>query len=236
MAEALLLLRLEGVLQSWGTRSRWDVRDSADEPTKSGLIGLLGCAFGYSRWDPRLEELDGSLRLGLRVENIGCGMVDFQTITGQLPTAGGGFKGSADDPSTIISPRTYLQDAAFLAVLGGKREILERCRAALLSPEWPYYLGRKSCPPTRPVYETLTEKYESMEAALRNHPWDFEGKEVIFERPEKLRCCIEDQEGNALRPDQFPTNVTRMFGMRRVRVFWTDFPAEKEDSECISHG
>jgi CRISPR system Cascade subunit CasD len=236
MADALLLLRLEGVLQSWGTRSRWDVRDSADEPTKSGLIGLLGCAFGYARLDPKLEELDKSLKLGLRVENFGYGMTDFQTITGQLPTASGGTKGNTDDPATIISPRTYLQDAAFLAVLGGERTMLERCRAALLSPKWPYYLGRKSCSPSRPVFEALTEEYESIEDTLRKHPWDWECKDTISERPRRLRCCLEDQEGDLLRPDQLPLNATRMFGLRRVRVFWIDFPGEKEVSECISHG
>ena len=44
MGNPILLLRLEAPLQSWGTRSRWDVRDTATEPTKSGIIGLLGCA------------------------------------------------------------------------------------------------------------------------------------------------------------------------------------------------
>jgi CRISPR system Cascade subunit CasD len=43
-----LFLRLEGPLQSWGERARWDVRDTAPEPTKSGVIGLLACALGLS--------------------------------------------------------------------------------------------------------------------------------------------------------------------------------------------
>jgi CRISPR system Cascade subunit CasD len=40
-----LFLRLEGPLQAWGERGRWSIRDSAAEPTKSGVIGLLvhGC-------------------------------------------------------------------------------------------------------------------------------------------------------------------------------------------------
>ena len=28
----IMLLRLEGVLQSWGERSRWDHRDTSDAP------------------------------------------------------------------------------------------------------------------------------------------------------------------------------------------------------------
>ena len=47
MAVPILFLRLEGPLQSWGIRSRWDVRETQPEPTKSGVIGLLGCALGY---------------------------------------------------------------------------------------------------------------------------------------------------------------------------------------------
>ena len=41
-----LFLRLEGPLQSWGERGHWAVRDTAPEPTKSGVVGLLGCALG----------------------------------------------------------------------------------------------------------------------------------------------------------------------------------------------
>lgn len=35
----MLMLRLEGVLQSWGEHSRFDSRDSASMPTKSGVVG-----------------------------------------------------------------------------------------------------------------------------------------------------------------------------------------------------
>ncbi|MFW9879088.1 MAG: CRISPR-associated protein Cas5, partial [Candidatus Thorarchaeota archaeon] len=31
----LLVLRLEGPLQSWGLRARWDYRDTSTEPSKS---------------------------------------------------------------------------------------------------------------------------------------------------------------------------------------------------------
>ena len=48
MAE-ILLLRLEGPLQSWGGRARWDVRDTGRIPTKSGIVGLLGCALDIGR-------------------------------------------------------------------------------------------------------------------------------------------------------------------------------------------
>ena len=36
-----LLLRLAGPLQSWGTDSKFEVRRTENEPSKSGVIGLV---------------------------------------------------------------------------------------------------------------------------------------------------------------------------------------------------
>ena len=224
MGKTLLFLRLEGPMQSWGLRSRWDTRDTGEEPSKSGVIGLLGAALGYGRGDPRLAELDGSLRLGVRVEQSGSRAVDFQTVTGKLPTADGGAKGSRDDPSTIVSPREYLQDAAFLVVLDGPEETLRRCERALRNPRWPIYLGRKGCPPARPVLEGTSERYVDIEDALRHHPWDWEGREVLRETPQELRCSLEDATGNASRPDSIRPGRARMYGRRQVRVFAVSSP------------
>jgi len=134
MPEPLLLLRLEAPLQSWGVRARWDVRDTGDEPSKSGIIGLLGCALGYPLGDPRLETLSKETLLGVRVEREGTRLVDFHTVTGVLPRADGGFKGHAEDQATILSQRSYLEDAAFLAVVAGPAALLEKCADALLDP------------------------------------------------------------------------------------------------------
>lgn len=41
-----LLMRLAGPLQSWGTTSRFDQRDTGKEPSKSGVIGLMAAALG----------------------------------------------------------------------------------------------------------------------------------------------------------------------------------------------
>ena len=61
MAEksSLLVLRLEGVLQSWGERAKWDDRDSASMPSKSGIVGLLACAMGLEREDPEITANGG---------------------------------------------------------------------------------------------------------------------------------------------------------------------------------
>jgi CRISPR system Cascade subunit CasD len=230
----LLMMRLEGPMQSWGTRARWDVRDSADEPTKSGLIGLLGCALGYPVGDPRLEVMDHQIALGVRSEHLGRRLVDFHTISGALLQADGKSKGSTDVPATIVSVRTYLQDAAFLAVLSGPEDLLTRCAASLNAPHWPVYLGRRSCPPARPVFDGVTREYTSCEEALYRHPWDWEGRASLDGFPEWLRCTLEDPHGEAVRRDRVVTNPGRMYGARRVRVFQVPFPGAKEECACTS--
>ena len=106
--------------------------------------------------DPRLEELDAALKMGVRVEQpLGEPLTDYHTTTGVLPTADGDRKGKPEDPSTIVSRRAYLQDAAFLVVLGGEAGLLQRTGAALTQPRWPLFLGRKSCPPVRPIFDEI---------------------------------------------------------------------------------
>lgn len=248
----LLLLRLEGPLQSWGSRARWDVRDSDDEPTKSGIVGLLGCAMGIPTGDHRLQDqLDANLRLAVRIEWPGRPMIDYQTITGMLPTAGGGFKGRPGDPATIISPRTYLQDAAFLAILQGPDDLLRQSADALQKPRWPIYLGRKCCIPARPVFETITDQYRNIEHALEAHPWSCRWIEDFVQSqnrrrfpkkpprlPDKLRCTIEDDSGNLRRYDAVRINPARMYGTRNVRIIDIDRPAnpgvDEEAASCHS--
>lgn len=220
----LLLMCLEGPLQSWGLRARWDVRDTGDEPSKSGIIGLLGCAFGYKRGDRRLNELENALRLGVRVERIGSKVVDFQTVRGVMRTADGRSKGKPDDPETIVSPRTYLQDAAFLAVLDGPDALLVECAEALQSPRWPVYLGRKACVPSRPVFETLTQRYADVREALLQHPWRPRFKDEP--KPSRLRCVIEDPFGSHVRPDKIDINPARMYKTRSVSIAWATPPVD----------
>lgn len=224
MGNPMLLLRLEGPLQSWGLRSRWDVRDTGDDPSKSGVIGLLGCALGYPVGDPRLQELDRALTMGVREEHPGTRIIDFQTVTGVNPTAEGKLRGSQEDPDTIVSPRAYLQDASFLVVLAGPAALLEQCRDALLAPRWPIYLGRKSCPPVRPVLDGLTEAYGSVRDALERHPWEWGGWLDKQPYPWKLRTVEEDDVGAAVRADRVRTNPARMYATRLVKPDWVDFP------------
>lgn len=238
MAKPILLLRLEGPLQAWGVRSRWDVRDTGPEPTKSGIIGLLGCALGYPMHDPRLEsELNAGLRFGVRVEHPGTVTVDYQTITHYLPVADGGYKfrggtgtgppskleAEGKLPATIISPRAYLEDAAFLVALEERPAfdgLAARCAQALQAPQWPLFLGRKACIPTRPIFESCVTSYDGLEEALARHPWEWLGacyKRRNQKLPEGLTAFIEDETGDLLRQDAIRINAARTYDFRPVR-------------------
>ncbi|MBF6357022.1 type I-E CRISPR-associated protein Cas5/CasD [Nocardia higoensis] len=77
---SVLLLRLAGPLQSWGSRSRFAHRDTDLRPTKSGVIGLCAAAMGLDRADP-LGPL-AELRFGVRADRPGTVIRDYQTVGG----------------------------------------------------------------------------------------------------------------------------------------------------------
>ncbi|MDI5968610.1 type I-E CRISPR-associated protein Cas5/CasD [Streptomyces sp. SL13] len=150
-----LLLRLAAPLQSWGERSHFtEERDTAAFPTKSGVLGLLSCAFGRHRG----EANDDLRRLGLtvRIDRPGYVLRDLHTVGGGLAvedtvrTAKGGTR--AAKASTVYGHRLYLADATFICALTCQDDaLLGRCADALTTPRWPLYLGRRSCPPEGPV-------------------------------------------------------------------------------------
>ena len=78
----LLMLRLEGVLQSWGESSKWDYRDSALMPTKSGIVGLIACAMGLERGNPEIDAIFDAITLAVRADRPGVRMTDYHTASG----------------------------------------------------------------------------------------------------------------------------------------------------------
>ncbi|MBI4774290.1 MAG: type I-E CRISPR-associated protein Cas5/CasD [Deltaproteobacteria bacterium] len=241
MADPVLLLWLEGPMQSWGTRSRWDVRDTGPEPTKSGVIGLIGCAMGLSRDDPALERLDRDLLFGVRVDRPGVFLTDYHTVTGYHRTAAGGFKRSGGTAkslakaqehgeSTIVSFRDYLHDAAFLVALAvkpehrpGNRDLLGHLKERLQNPKWPLYLGRKACVPSRPIFDRLTDEYQNLEHALHQVPWaaprsrkQRQALESAIDAP-KLQAWLECPHGDYERQDSIRLNQLRFYDFRRCR-------------------
>lgn len=204
-----LLLRLAGPMQSWGTTSRFDERDSQLEPSKSGVLGLVCAALGRDRTEP-VDDL-ARLKMGVRVDREGLLMRDYQTATGVVSAAG-----KVDPGRTVISPRYYLADATFLVGLeGDDRLLLEQIHAALCAPVWPLALGRKSFPPGQPVW---------LEAAIREEPlrdallaWPRIAAPRHEHKDEPLRLILEHASAGAMRLDQPVAPYSeRRFGPRYI--------------------
>lgn len=216
-----LVFRLEGPLQSWGERSHWDHRDTALMPTKSGVIGLLGCCLGYSRGDERLAALSRTLRMAVRADRPGRIMEDFHTVrgTGGVLLAAGGKKRTGGD--TILTPRQYLQGAAFQVFLEGGAETLRACACAMKSPHWPPYLGRKSCPPSVPLLPELVS-FPSLEEAVRAYPVKTRDANASSVLQAEIECAAGEGEGEALpirmRLDEIVAAQRDLYLGRRVCV------------------
>ena len=77
----LMVLRLEGVLQSWGEHAKWSrYLDTSAIPSKSGVIGLLACAMGIERDSPLITQLSENTRLAVRADRQGIHLKDYHTV------------------------------------------------------------------------------------------------------------------------------------------------------------
>ena len=165
---SLLVLRLEGALQSWGEQAKWDDRDSASMPTKSGVVGLLACAMGLERESPEIAALSENIQIAVRADRPGRKTVDYQTITGNHLLNAEGKKRSLGD--TFISRRTYLEDASFLVVIAAAKPWAEKIADALKNPVWCPYLGRKNCIPSCPILLEEHPKETDILTLLKTYP------------------------------------------------------------------
>lgn len=106
---ATLLLRLAAPLQSWGARSKFEIRQTEREPSKSGVIGLLACAMGIRREDQEaLEELS-RLEFGIRVDQEGQLLRDFHMVHAYKNRQD--FRTGENHQHAYITERCYLADA-----------------------------------------------------------------------------------------------------------------------------
>lgn len=216
-----LLLLLAGPLQSWGTTSRFDRRETDQEPSKSGVLGLVCAALGRDRTMP-LDDL-AALRLGVRADRPGVLRYDYQTASDVI---------AADQSKrhpTTISRRFYLSDAVFVAGLEGEdRALLTTIHAALRRPVWPLALGRKSYLPSPGPYLDDGLRELGLEAALGSYP-PVGRRERGTPASEQRHCRLvlenrETTEG-ALRMDQpLAPFAERRFGARIVKMGFCDVP------------
>ncbi|PWG60237.1 type I-E CRISPR-associated protein Cas5/CasD [Bifidobacterium catulorum] len=225
---SVLLLQLAGPMQSWGDSSRFVRRNTRNEPTKSGVIGLLACAQGRVREDS-IEDLL-NLSFGVRTEQRGRVMSDFQTEKSLTRK-----RNSRDFEKTMpLTYRYYLADARFLVALGAERSVLEGLDQALRTPRWPLYLGRRSCPPEFPVTLGIHDEYGTIRQALENEPWHASAwyRRRYHDRQLEIVCDAIDDEPSMTQADMPVTfsQKGRRYSGRAVRRYRIANPGASVDS------
>lgn len=249
--QATLALRLAGPLQSWGTRSAFNRRETDLRPSKSGVLGLLAAAQGRPR-DADITDLI-HLRLGVRVDSPGSVLRDFHTVSdyrgGPLLSASvkksGEQKPTSPAKHTGVTQRMYLQDAVFLAAVRGPRDLVETLGRAVRHPTFPLALGRRSCVPAQPMLIRHGEQDvwdADLDDVLKAVPWQVSQtmRRRLADRSRdpygvrRLPITIEVIDGAP--GDDVATDVPvsfnprlRGFATRTVRHGWVDVATALED-------
>ena len=164
-----LVLKLQGAMQAWGGHTYEDFRPSEVFPTRSGVVGLLGACLGIDREDlQKREDLNNSFELtvlsikrkvkkttyaGEKITILSITKItDFHTIKEARKADGKPRK------EAVISRREYLCSAEFDLILDFKKHAvynLNKIKQAVKKPIFTPFLGRRSCPLHRPLFENV---------------------------------------------------------------------------------
>jgi CRISPR system Cascade subunit CasD len=189
-------MRLAAPLQAWGLDNKFERRGTAREPTKSGVIGLLASALGIERDDTAALESLSVLRFGVRVDQPGLLLHDFHTARVH----------GKDNP--YVTHRYYLADAVFLAGVEAEDEArMHMLEQALLTPAYPLFLGRRSCPPAGRLCLGLRDA--ALEAALRNEPWQAGEAYKRREKKAALTLVLDAEKPGVLRRRDIPLSFSQ---------------------------
>ncbi|MDO9229574.1 MAG: type I-E CRISPR-associated protein Cas5/CasD [Syntrophales bacterium] len=171
-----LILKLHGPMQAWGEHTFEGLRPSANFPTRSGLLGLLGACLGIKRNDrEKLQQLADSVGMAVRVDarritrRDGTSrtlrvvkMPDYHTVKDAREDYSGLKK-----HDTIQTWREYLYDAEFTVALWNRSDAtlsFDELEAAVKRPLFTPYLGRRSCPLARSLFEARLMSSDILEA------------------------------------------------------------------------
>jgi CRISPR system Cascade subunit CasD len=153
-------------LASFGERAGNARRGSADRPTRSALLGLLGAALGIDRADAEGQAaLAAGYAVATRAVRPGAILRDYHTFQ-SLPAAAGHVGTRADalrrrnDLETSVTTREYRSDVVFDAAIRAKegaRWSLAELANALRRPHYVLQLWRRSCPLAWPLDPAVVE-------------------------------------------------------------------------------
>lgn len=151
----MIKLSFDAPLMSFGGPAVDQVGNTFHFPPKSMLTGLLGAALGYSRSEhQKLQQLQDGFTYGVREDRPGEVIEDFQTVDLKAPWMAGmwnnGKYQTGDDVRETdkrreILHKQYIADAVYTVILDPIDLPQSELVGALRRPNWPLYIGRKSC-------------------------------------------------------------------------------------------
>tara|TARA_R110001583_G_scaffold130638_2_gene282336 strand:- start:6009 stop:6656 length:648 start_codon:yes stop_codon:yes gene_type:complete len=196
-----LILKTEG-LSAYGLQT-FDVHRRANHfPTRSGIIGLLAAAMGITRKDQSaLYKLSENVDVAVQVNQAGKKMVDYHTVQNFRSPMGKIQNG------TKPTYREYWCDSEHTFAISANDELIEQLAAAVKSPKFTLFQGRKSCPLTRPLFEKLIEEKNPAIALNKLNESGLVFSDVLGEN-HIATLQVRDKL----------TSVTRKYAMRNVFV------------------
>jgi len=151
---------------------------------------MLCAALGVSRseaaeeWLPKLK----ALRMGVRIDATGARWWDYHTVGARMQMCIAKGEGKTKS-GAMLTRREYLCDASFLVALQGEPPLIAELEAAMKAPKWTLYLGRKSCPPSRPLLEHPAGNFPDLLSALKSAHWC---KRLKDDPPPDVVDCLLD--------------------------------------------
>ena len=203
-----LILKLQGPMQSWGGHTYEDYRPSEGFPTRSGVIGLLAACLGIERDEKqRLLDLAASITMAVRRDELPVTisrLTDYHTIQKARKVDGKANK------NAVVSRREYLCDASFTLAIQACSQgefSLGVIEDAIRRPVYTLFLGRRSCPVSRPLYEDRV-KTDSFTQALQRVP---PGRGLIY-------SDVDEASDGQIQLRDVPLSQHRQFTTRRVYI------------------
>ncbi len=172
-----LIFQLQAPLSAWGETAVGEYRPSANYPSESALIGLLAAALGIDRSDEdQHQTLRAELDFAIGVQSAGRLLRDYQTaqVPGRVSLKNRPHRTRRDELNmpkeelnTILSTRDYRQDAACSVAVQTKIDSafsLTDLALAIQQPKFVLYLGRKTCPPSLPLWPQVIAAENALQA------------------------------------------------------------------------
>ena len=146
-----LILKTEG-MSAYGLQT-FDVHRKINHfPTRSAIIGLLGAALGITRKNhQQLYRLSKKIKIAVQVNNTGQKIVDYHTVQSFRSPMGKIQKG------TKPTYREYWCDSKYSFAITADDDTIELLRTKVKSPVFTLFQGRKSCPLTRPLFDSVVK-------------------------------------------------------------------------------